>query len=400
MISHLAGVIVVALGSPVPSLDVALALARVGDTILIQPGTYHEAATVRIDRSVVIIGRSQPVLEGDGNHTLLRISAPDVVLEGLVLVNVRPSSTDDRAAILLDGATRCVIRRNVVRRAFFGIYGSKASNCRIEGNTVQGAGRTEQQSGNAIHLWSSSGMQVVGNVVSGHRDGIYLEFVRSSELADNVSRGNARYGLHFMFSDSCTYRRNTFTENGAGVAVMYTKNVLMAGNRFLKNQGQAAYGLLLKDITDSELRDNEFAANTIGLYLEGVSRLHASANRFLANGWAVRVLANSIDNTFEGNSFIGNTFDVTTNSRSAPTTFRRNYWDHYRGFDLDRNGVGDVGYRPVRLFSLIVAESEPALILLRSPFVDLLDAAERVLPILTPETLVDREPLMAAPSPR
>jgi len=49
---------------------------------------------------------------------------------------------------------------------------------------------------------------------------------------------------------------------------------------------------------------------------------------------------------------------------------------------------------PVRLFSLIVAENEPTLITLRSPFVALLDLAERVVPSLTPETLVDATPAM------
>ena len=53
-----------------------------------------------------------------------------------------------------------------------------------------------------------------------------------------------------------------------------------------------------------------------------------------------------------------------------------------------------VPHRPVRLFSLLVAQNSPALILLRSAFVDLLDAAERVLPALTPETLTDPTPAM------
>jgi nitrous oxidase accessory protein len=48
----------------------------------------------------------------------------------------------------------------------------------------------------------------------------------------------------------------------------------------------------------------------------------------------------------------------------------------------------------VRLFSLLVAQNEPSLILLRSLFVGLLDAAERVLPALTPETLADARPSM------
>jgi nitrous oxidase accessory protein len=111
----------------------------------------------------------------------------------------------------------------------------------------------------------------------------------------------------------------------------------------------------------------------------------------------VKVLANATANRFLGNTFEGNTFDVATNSRSASSEFRGNWWDRYRGYDLDRDGVGDVPFRPVRLFSLVVAQSEPSLILLRSPFVDLLDDAERLLPVLTPETLADTRPLMHRP---
>ena len=51
-------------------------------------------------------------------------------------------------------------------------------------------------------------------------------------------------------------------------------------------------------------------------------------------------------------------------------------------------------FRPVRLFSVLVEQNEPLLILLRSFLLDLLDVAERVMPVLTPETLVDARPLM------
>jgi nitrous oxidase accessory protein len=48
----------------------------------------------------------------------------------------------------------------------------------------------------------------------------------------------------------------------------------------------------------------------------------------------------------------------------------------------------------VRLFSVLVEQSEPSIILLRSFFLDLLDLAERVAPVITPERLVDQRPLM------
>jgi len=201
-----------------------------------------------------------------------------------------------------------------------------------------------------------------------------------------------------MFSDSCAYRDNHFRRNGAGIAVMYSKHVDMMGNTFEDNWGAGAYGLLLKDIIDGQLAGNRFTGNSTALFLEGSSRLHIRGNTFDRNGWAIKLMANAEGNRFEDNTFSGNSFDVATNSRSNASVFDANTWDHYQGYDLDRDGYGDVPYAPVRLFSLIVQQNEPALILMRSFMVDLLEAAERVLPVLTPATLVDHRPrLRAAP---
>jgi nitrous oxidase accessory protein len=197
-----------------------------------------------------------------------------------------------------------------------------------------------------------------------------------------------------MFSDRCTYRGNAFRRNGAGVAVMYTERVEMVDNEFIDNWGSAAFGLLLKDITDSRIVGNVFERNTTALYAEGLNRTEVTGNDFSRNGRAVKILANSLDNVFSGNNFTGNTFDVVTNSRRTYSTFTGNHWDAYRGYDLDHDGYGDVPFHPVRLFSLLVESNPPSLILLRSLFVRLLDMAERVLPALTPDELRDDRPSM------
>ena len=77
--------------------------------------------------------------------------------------------------------------------------------------------------------------------------------------------------------------------------------------------------------------------------------------------------------------------------------FDGNRWDEYHGYDLNRDGVGDTPFHPVRLFAYVVEQHPAALLLLRAPLVAILDAAERVLPVLTPEALVDRRPLMRPP---
>jgi nitrous oxidase accessory protein len=386
--------IVVARVGEVRTIAAALRLARPGDTVVVTAGVYREP---RLDVTVpvMILGRGEAVLDGGGEHEVLRLRADGITVRGLTIRNVGASYTEDRAGIRLDRVRKCVIADNRLLGTFFGIYAARSADCTLTGNLIEGHGGRQTAAGNGIHLFSSRGFTVTGNRVRGHRDGIYLEFSGQATILDNDSRDNLRYGLHFMYSDSCEYRRNVFAGNGAGVAVMYSRRVAMIGNRFENNWGPAAYGLLLKEIKDSRIDGNVMLRNTVGLFAEGVDRSEIVGNQFLRNGWAVRLMADATDNVVRRNRFEGNTFDLATNSRvSSPSTFSENYWDGYEGYDLDHDGFGDVPFRPVRLFSVLVDQNEPLLILLHSTMLGLLEVAERVAPVLTPETLVDDRPLM------
>ena len=371
----------------------AVARARAGGKVVVRRGVYREPMIV-VDKPLDIVGETGAILDGANDHQIMAVKADDVTIRGLTFRDVGVSYTEDRAAIRIVGVHRCAITDNRIERGFFGIYLSAVEDCRIERNVLAASRGEEAGSGNGIHLWSSRRITIANNRVSGHRDGIYFEFVHDADVRDNASEGNLRYGLHFMYSDSCRYVHNTFGGNTAGVAVMFTKHVDMIGNRFERNWGSASYGLLLKEIYDANLSGNVFAHNTVGLFADGANRLHAEHNEFADNGWAVKLMASTQDGTFERNTFVGNTFDVATNSRTSFTTFDGNYWDDYAGYDLDHDGVGDVPHRPVRLFSLVVEQNAPALILMRGLFVGLIDAAERVMPVLTPETLADQHPAM------
>jgi len=375
------------------TIAAALSLVRSGGRVVVKPGVYREP-TIAVTQPVEIVGEGYPTLDGEGARQIMTVTADDVTVRGLRFTHVGVSFVQDRAALKVVSVRKCAILDNRFEDTFFGIYLAKSSDCLIRGNALRAFGTSESRSANGIHLWSSRRISVLDNHVAGHRDGIYLEFVHDSEIAHNVSEQNLRYGLHFMFSDDCRYLDNTFRKNGSGVAVMYTKRVAMSGNRFEENWGAASYGLLLKEIADATLDHNLFARNTTGLLADGVARLRAEDNDFVEDGWAVKLDANAVESEFSKNNFVKNTFDVATNSRSGATAFVGNYWDDYQGYDLDRDGVGDVPHHPVRLFSLIVDRYEPALVLLRSGFVEALDAAERALPVLTPESVVDSLPAM------
>jgi nitrous oxidase accessory protein len=371
----------------------AVRLATPGDRIRIAAGVYREP-TIIIDKPLSLVGEGWPVIDGEGARELLHITADDVDVRGLVFRNVGTSFREDRSAVRVTEAARCTIEDNRFDHAFFGIYLAKVRDCRIAGNVLRGTSASQTFSANGIHLWYSSDVTIAGNDVAGHRDGIYLEFSHRITVERNRSTGNRRYGLHFMYSDDCVYRHNEFSRNDAGVAVMYAARVEITDNAFSHSRGGATYGLLLKDISDVRLEGNRFIDNTTALLVDNTTRLLAQRNRYERNGWAVRLGASAQDTRFERNVFSGNTFDVATNSTRATATFVGNYWDRYAGYDLDRNGVGDVPHRPVGLFAVVTERFEPSIVLLGSLFVQLLEAAERLFPSLTPVSLFDASPAM------
>ena len=237
-------------------------------------------------------------------------------------------------------------------------------------------------------------MEVSRNTVNKVRDGIYLEFSDNILIRDNHSVNNVRYGLHFMFSNHDTYEGNYFENNGAGVAVMFSRDIHMTGNTFIRNWGTASFGLLLKEINDADIRNNRFEENTTGISIEGANRINYESNDFVRNGWALKVRGACYTNSFRANNFLNNSFDLSYNSNLNDNVFEGNYWSDYTGYDLDRNGVGDVPYRPVKLFSYIVNRTPETIVLLRSLFMDMIDFSEKVSPVFTPDNLFDTRPLM------
>jgi nitrous oxidase accessory protein len=277
---------------------------------------------------------------------------------------------------------------------FFGLLIERSSRGIVRNNVIASHATEEISSGNGIHLFYCKFLLITGNEVSQVRDGIYLEFVDDSRITDNYSHHNLRYGLHFMFSNRDEYDHNTFRSNGAGVAVMFSTAIQMHQNLFKENWGSSSYGLLLKEINDAEIFENIFDENTIAINIEGSNRINYRNNTFQSNGWAMKFRGGCYANHVLANNFMNNTFDISYKGKMNDNSFDRNYWSSYTGYDLDRDGTGDVPFRPVKLFSYIVNENPAAIVLLRSLFVDLINFSEKVSPVFTPDDLEDSHPAM------
>lgn len=387
------GKVIYAGSSSFPTIKSALAASHDGDTILVLKGIYKEGNIV-IDKPVTLLGKEMPVLDGEKKYEILSVKSNGVVIKGLKLIGSGYGTLQEPCAVKIYDAENVVIEGNEFHDNFFGVYIQRGKNCIVKDNFLRASQKEEHQSGNGIHCWKSSHLQITGNRISGHRDGIYFEFVTHSVIWRNIATNNLRYGLHFMFSHNDAYFTNYFRNNGAGVAVMFTRNVIMMNNTFEENWGDAAYGLLLKEISDCYLSGNHFIKNTTGVFFDGSNRITVEKNVFRENGWGMRMQANCMDNHIAKNNFIGNTFDVSTNGTLTLNQFSENYWDKYEGYDLDKDKIGDVPYHPLSLYSVIVERNPPAMLLYRSFMIGLLDKSEKIFPSLTPENFVDNRPLM------
>lgn len=365
--------------------------AESGDTLFLK-GLF-KVSLLKVNKPLFIIGKDAEFVSKDGDEILV-IASDSVLVKNIVFKNVEASFLKDRAAIRLLEVQQVQVDNNQFINTFFGIYVQNSSNCIISNNTLQGKAGDEVHAGNAIHIWKAERIEVINNVAEGHRDGIYFEFVNQSFISGNVSKNNMRYGLHFMFSNYDIYENNQFENNGSGVAVMFSKHIRMLNNTFKENWGGASYGILLKEISDGVMKHNRFELNTVGVYAEGANRIQIDSNVFVRNGKALDIKGNCMDNNILNNNFLGNTFEVLTNSKGNLNFFEGNYWGQYSGYDLNKDGVGDVPHRPVNLFALITDKIPAASMLLHSPLVHGLDMAERIFPQLIPEQLIDKKPQM------
>ena len=388
-----ANVIKVGRGEKFRSLQLAINNSVAGDTIYVEKGWYKEK-NITISKAITLIGVGYPVIDGEHQYEMVSIRSDRVKISGFKFIHSGVSSMEDIAGIKIYNRRDVVIEGNIIEDAFFGIYVQAGIHCTLEGNLITAYSRIEQQSGNGIHCWKSDSMLIQGNKISGHRDGIYFEFVTNSLISQNTSMYNLRYGLHFMFSHQDDYISNTFKNNGAGVSVMFTHGVKMLNNSFEDNWGDGSYGLLLKEISDSYVSGNHFLSNTTGIYMEGASRVKISGNVFNSNGWAIKIQASCMEVTVTGNNFQSNTFDIGTNGTLVLNSFDKNYWDKYEGYDIDRDKTGDTPYHPVSLFSMIVEKNPSAMMLFRSFMSTLLDKSEKLIPSITPENLKDDHPSM------
>src|SRR4030095_8419835 len=66
------------------SISQAIAAAKTGDTILVDEGIYYEKNLI-INKSIVLKGIRQPILDGEKKYEIISINADHVTIDGFIL---------------------------------------------------------------------------------------------------------------------------------------------------------------------------------------------------------------------------------------------------------------------------------------------------------------------------
>jgi nitrous oxidase accessory protein len=379
-----------------------MAAARDGDTVVVPAGVYHERVT--LDRRVRLVGRPGATLDGGGAGTVLRITAAGASVHGLAIRGSGDRYTTEDAGIRIDHAPDVRIVDTRIDDVLFGVFVVQSDRCLIEDSTIVGKDVPHVRRGDGIRLWYSTGCRLHANRVERSRD-VVVWYSSDTVVEDNLVR-TSRYGLHYMYSNDNTFRRNRFEDNQVGAAIMYSRGIELSENAFSFSNGPSAYGLLLKDADDVFITGNRFVHNATGLFFDGApqardGRVEVRGNLIArgAVGIALQPLSERI--RFWENAFVGNRVHVqvlgtgTAERNAWAVDGRGNFWSDAVIYDADGDGVSDVPYRAESTYE-VLADRHPALAIFEgTPAAEAIDTAARLFPLFAPRPkLVDPRPLV------
>lgn len=377
-------------------LEDALNSSADGDTVIVYSGIYH--GNFIINKSLVLFGKGNPVLDGDNHGTILTVEAPNVLITGFTIQNTGILLDKEDTGILA-AADNIVIQQNHLKEVLFGVTLRKADGSIVKDNIIEGRIELDiPRRGDLFRGWYSKNLLVEGNKFKYGRD-VLLWFSDNSKIIENYMSG-ARYGLHFMYNTDCQVIRNTMTDNSVGMYIMYSKNLIIKNNLIAYNRGTSGFGIGFKDLDNVELSNNVIADNRVGLFIDNSPReidsyMKYNRNVIAYNESGLEELTSLTNSYFTGNSFIENYTQIHLSDAQDPNNdyWKHNYWSDYSGYDKDRDGYGDLPYRPGELVENLIDDQPNLRIFLYSPAINALNYAARAFPILQPEyRLIDKTP--------
>ena len=382
---------------PGESIAAAIARAAPGDVVRVEKGYYRERLV--IDKPLTLKGINRPTISGGFEGDTIRVTAEDVVIEGLIVRDSGDNLEAQNSGIFIrPGAHRAVVRNCDLAYNLFGIYIQKVKTVEIRNNLI--TGKRDYRSprrGNGIQLYNTDGAQIVGNRISFVRDGIYVDVSHHAVFRNNRIH-NVRYGTHYMNSHHNVWEGNDSYHNRGGLALMMARNQVVRNNRAW---GNSDHGIMLRTLQDSVIEGNIVAGNARGFFIYDAEFNTIRNNLVMDNTVGVHLWAGSYRNKAEGNDFISNRTQIkyVASRDEIWGAGWGNYWSNYVGWDRNGDGIGDVQYEANDMVDRLSWRHPMMKLLLASPAVQTLRLVSQQFPLLRAPSIVDPNPRMKPHNP-
>jgi len=392
--------------APFPSLAASLAalqrqidVAKSGDTIIPEPGIYK--GNLIIGKPITLDGQGKVTIDADGVGSVIILKTNGATIRGLHLKNSGESHNDLDSGIQVRGNYN-VIKDNEIEDCLFGIDIQQAENNIILRNRIGSKAFDLGVRGDGIRLWYSKNNRIEDNTIRDSRDVVVWY------SSDNVFKRNkisgGRYGLHFMYSLYNLVEDNRLDNNSVGVFLMYSDSVIIRKNHISRAIGSTGMGVGMKETSDVTIEDNAIIYCAIGIYLD-VSPYQPGTtnkirnNRLAFNSIGIKFHNDWTGNLIEDNQLKSNYVQVSVNAGASAQRngWDGNFWDDYRGFDQNGDGIGDSPHELKVYADRIWMDVPVASFFKSSAVLSLLDFLERLAPFSEPVVLLnDPRPKLTA----
>lgn len=376
------------------NLDKVISNAKNGDVFIFSDAEYHTDALV-IDKEITLKGNGNTKIIGNKKGSVITVKASNVVLEGLVVSNSGIDlSTQDSGIFVNKTTNNVLVKNNLLKGNLIGIYLWGAKNAKVLNNTIIGLkDLRENERGNGVQLWNSTGSEVSFNTISYGRDGIFVTTSTKNIFNNNVFT-KLRFSIHYMNTNHSTVSNNISIGNDVGYALMGSHHLMVSNNISINDR---EHGLFMNFLNDSTLKNNVVLNGKKKCLFVYNSNFNIIKNNYFKQCLiGVHWTAGSNENTFYNNAFIGNKKQVKyISTKDIQWSFERhgNYWGDHTAYDLNNNGIADNAYKPNDITDKILWKYPSAAILLDSPIMLLLKYSNKHFPTLLPGGITDSHPL-------
>jgi parallel beta-helix repeat protein len=240
------------------SIQAVINQAKDGDTILVEPGYYHES--IYIDKQNITLKgltKDGQYAHMDGQSKLndgIIASGHGIIIDGFKVTGYKGN------AIMTQGANNFKIINNLVHAAFYGIFPQFGKNGLIKGNTISGADDA------AIYVGMCDHINVIGNTTFENVMGLEFENTRHGLMADNLVYNNSTGimlslipGLPVKDSNNLVIRNNIIRNNNLA-------NFAPASS--IAATVPPGVGLIIEAVDSVIVKDNLFENNkTVGMFV-------------------------------------------------------------------------------------------------------------------------------------